>query len=59
MIPKDEGQGLMLSSFCSREFGYDMIISNEDMALINNYRDGKAYSDELAAQTINHHSCER
>ena len=43
----------MLSSFCSREFGYDMIISNEDMALINNYRDGKTYPDDLAAQTIN------
>jgi hypothetical protein len=49
LIPKDEGQGLMLSSFVSREFGYSMTLSPEELEKVNEYREGQSYSDENAA----------
>ena len=53
LIPKDEVQGLMLSSFVSREFGYSMNLNADQLGRINAFRVGKAYSDELAAETKN------
>ena len=55
LIPKDEGQGLMLSSFVSREFGYGYDISNEILSKINEEMRGQNnhYSDEDAAKIIN------
>ena len=49
LIPKDEGQGVMLSSFVSREFGYGMELSDSVLALINRYRENTNYSDCDAA----------
>jgi hypothetical protein len=49
LIPKDEGQGVMLSSFVSREFGYGMNLSDPVLSLINEYRENKSYSDCDAA----------
>ena len=53
VIPKDEGQGLMISAFVSREFGFGMDLSEEDLQKVNRERHGKKYSDEEAATKIN------
>jgi hypothetical protein len=50
VIPKDEGLGVMISAFASQEFGFGMLLSNEDLCRVNDYRKGKDYSDVLAAQ---------
>ena len=39
----------MLSAFVSREFGFGMRLSAEDLRQVNEYRQGKHYSDRLAA----------
>ena len=52
MIPKDEGLGVMISAFCSREFGFGLDISLEDLAKVNKKREGTKYSDEDAAKKI-------
>ena len=39
-MPKDEGQGVMLSSFVSCEFGYGMDLSSSQLVHINEYRKG-------------------
>ena len=48
-IPKDEGAGLMISAFASREFGYCTGITEEELQKVNDYRKHKKYSDEIAA----------
>jgi len=35
LIPKDEGAGIMISAFVSREFGYGFPLTNEDLTRIN------------------------
>jgi hypothetical protein len=49
VIPKDEGLGVMISAFVSREFGFGMILLAEDLQKVNEFRQGKQYSDVLAA----------
>ena len=49
LIPKDEGQGVMISSFVSRELGYGFEFCDEVMQEINQKRKGQKYSDENAA----------
>jgi hypothetical protein len=49
IIPKDDGQGLMISAFQSREFGFGMNITDEELQKINETRRGKKYADEAAA----------
>ncbi len=49
VIPKDEGLGVMISAFVSREFGFGMKVSAEDLQKVNECRQGKKYSDESAA----------
>ena len=49
LVPKDEGQGIMLSSFTCRELGYGMEISKEVIDAVNLQRRGKKYSDTEAA----------
>ena len=46
---KEEGQGVMLSSFVSRDFEYGFILTPSQFDQINNYRMGKTYLDEEAA----------
>jgi hypothetical protein len=49
VIPKDEGLGVMISAFVSREFGFGMTLTDEDLEKVNEYREGKEYSDVSAA----------
>ena len=45
--PKEEGMGIMHSSFCSRDFGYGMPLSNVQLDIVNRYIEGKYYLDEV------------
>jgi hypothetical protein len=49
LVPKDDGQGLMISTFQSHEFGFGMEICEEDLQKINEWRKGQKYVDETAA----------
>jgi hypothetical protein len=49
LVPKDDGQGLMISAFQSREFGFGLEISEEDLKKVNEARVGQKYLDEAAA----------
>ena len=50
LVPKDDGQGLMISAFQSREFGFGLKISDEDLNRVNEWRRGQHYLDESAAK---------
>ena len=50
--PKDEGHGIMLSSFVSRDFGYGWQLTPEQLLIVNTYRNGKTYTDEIAALEV-------
>ncbi len=54
LVPKDEGQGVMLSVFQSREWGFGFgELTAEELALVNCHRNGQHYRDEAAAKLIN------
>ncbi len=42
LVPKDDGQGLMISAFQSREFGFCLEISEEDLKKVNKARVGQS-----------------
>jgi len=50
IVPKDDGCGIMISAFQSREFGFGLEISKEDMARVNALRKDQVYKDEAAAK---------
>ena len=56
IIPKDEGYGIMISAMTSREFGFGMQLSAEDLVKINKERENKKYSDEEAAVAVHGNS---
>jgi hypothetical protein len=52
LLPKDEGQGVMISAFVSREFGFGMTMTPDQLDKVNRQRSRgkrKFYSDENAA----------
>jgi hypothetical protein len=50
IVPKDDGCGIMITAFQSREFGFGLEISKEDMARVNTFRKDQVYKDEAAAK---------
>ena len=52
-MPKDDGAGVMISGFQSREFGFGLEMSVDDLRRVNEAREGQNYTDELAAKAIN------
>jgi hypothetical protein len=50
LVPKDDGLGVMLSAFVSREFGFGMELTTEQMQHVNAKRLGQKYKDEMAAK---------
>jgi hypothetical protein len=50
IVPKDEGMGVMISAFVSREFGFGIKLTQEQLSLVNQARRGTKYSDESAAK---------
>jgi hypothetical protein len=56
LLPKDDGRGLMISSFVCRELGYGWDLNEEQMQKVNEQRmrgDRKQYMDETAATLKN------
>ena len=51
--PKDEGYGLMISSFVSRDFGFGQMLTQAQLQTVNDYRQGESYLDLEAAMEIN------
>ena len=47
--PKEDGQGVMLSSFVSRDFGYSHDLTADQLVRVNKFRKNKKYIDEDAA----------
>ena len=50
--PKDNGQGLMVSAFQSRNFGFGFHLFEKHKAEINRRRKGQQYHDNDAAMTV-------
>jgi hypothetical protein len=53
LLPKDEGQGLMISSFVSRELGYGMELTQSQLSMVNTKRKGEEYLDTESAMKKN------
>jgi len=53
ILPKNDGIGVMVSAFQSREFGWGVDITEEQMVRINEMRNGKEYFDIVAANEVN------
>ena len=51
LIPKDNGQGVMISSFQSQEFGYGLDLTDKQLKQVSEFCKGKKYIDEAAAIT--------
>ena len=49
IVPKDDGMGIMISAFQSREFGFGMHMTAHDLQQVNEFRRGSKYIDEQAA----------
>ncbi len=49
LVPKEEGQGVMISAFQSKEFGFGMPLTVEQIQMVSEFRKGKKYKDEEAA----------
>ncbi len=50
IVPKDDGTDILLSAFQSREFGFGLEMSKQDLELVNEYRKDKNYQDGAAAK---------
>ncbi len=55
IIPKDEGKGIMISAFQSREFGFGMNLSQIEIQKINQYHSEKRllYTEAESAMIVN------
>jgi hypothetical protein len=52
IIPKDDGMGVMISAFVSREFGFGLQLSQQQLQKVNEVRHATKYSNEEAAKDI-------
>jgi hypothetical protein len=48
--PKDEGLGRIISALQCHKFGFGMKITDEELATINRFHEGKEYLDKDAAK---------
>ena len=53
ILPKNDGIRVMVYEFLSREFGWGVDITQEQMVRINEMRMGKEYFDAVAANEVN------
>jgi len=49
IVPKDDGLGVMISAFQSREFGFVMPLTSDQLEEVNIMRRDQKYKDEKAA----------
>ena len=59
LVPKDEGYGVMISAFMSRELGFGVVISQEQLDEINQTRRGKEYTDKDAAKFVHNDTAKK
>ena len=52
LLPKDEGCGVMLSAFRSRELGFRFVVPENVLFEVSKIRENKDYSDEAAAMLL-------
>ena len=52
LVPKDEGDGVMLSAFTSRELGFGFTVPPNILDEVNKKRENEKYSDEDAATIL-------
>ena len=52
LVPKDDGMGLMISAFTSRELGFGFSLDEETLKKVNQKRKSEKYSDEAAANIV-------
>ncbi|KAI2491822.1 hypothetical protein MHU86_22728 [Fragilaria crotonensis] len=52
LFPKSNGEGYMISAFVSRDSGFGLPVTEEQLQLVNAYRHGKQYFDKAAALEI-------
>jgi len=51
LIPKDDGQGIMICAFQSREAGFRLELTDEQLTKVKECRASKKYANEKAAQS--------
>ncbi|KAI2490938.1 hypothetical protein MHU86_23626 [Fragilaria crotonensis] len=56
LFPKSLGEGLMVSAFVSRDTGFGMPMTDEDLTIVNALRRGTHYIDQTAALEVNKHT---
>ena len=49
IVPKDDGLGVMISALQSREFGFGLLVTDEQLKEINEKRKHEKYKDLIAA----------
>ena len=49
-MPKDEGQGLMVSVFVSRDYGFNWTLTEHQLNKVNKFRKDKDYMDVESAK---------
>jgi hypothetical protein len=60
LMPKDDGQGVMISAFQSSEFGVGRQLTEQELTLVNNYHANQKCANEKAAKaTEGEPICER
>ena len=59
LLPKDAGQGVMYSSFVSRDFGYGLDVNEKELCDINKKRKHEHYIDADAAKDVQHNSTKK
>ena len=50
LVPKDDGQGVMISALISREFGYGLPLTKAELQRVNNYRKNRCYCNQESAK---------
>jgi hypothetical protein len=50
LVPKNEGQGIMISALQSREFGFGLPLIEEQLKVVNEARVGEHYKDTEATK---------
>jgi hypothetical protein len=56
LFPKSLGEGLMISAFVSRDTGFGMPMTDQDLTKVNALRRGMHYIDATAALEVNKHT---
>ena len=55
IVPKDDGLGIVISAFQSREFGFGQEVTDEQLKKVNEKREGQKYKDITAAIEVGAH----